>query len=149
MKDYYPEYIKIKAKHAKLLKTHQSLISRFQTERIEYKKLISQLSNEIRRSKGYKTYTDDDDIYHNIAHEFGVSRLEIHSPLRNRLLVNIRHALFYHYRNNKNMTTTAIGEMFNRDHSSVINGCNNVKSWLDHPKMYQNELNVLKVIQMS
>ena len=146
MKDFYPEYIKAKQKLTRLEKVHEQHRKKCRKEIREYQLLIHKMRHEIQLLKGYKP-DKIHGIYERILHEFGITENEIKSPMRDRPIVNIRHALFYYMRYSKNMNTIQIGAMFNRDHSSVINGCRKVENWLDMPQFYGEELQILKTIQ--
>ena len=86
------------------------------------------------------------ELYGKILNEYGITEDELKSPMRDRPIVNIRHAMFYYLRYRKNYSTIKIGSIFNRDHSSVINGCKKVENWLDMPQIYSNELNILELL---
>ncbi len=145
MKDYYPEYIAAKQKLTRLEKKHESLQKKYRTDMREYQVLIHKMRQEIHRLKGYKEFKHHD-MYGRILEEYGITEDEIKSSLRDRPIVNIRHAIFYYLRYSKNYNTCQIGAMFDRDHSSVIHGCKNVESWLDMPQIYAPELKILELI---
>ena len=147
-KDFYPDYIKAKTRLTKLQKTHENLLKARRKEIREYKLLIHKMRQEIHQLKG-GSIEKCADIYDRIMNEYGVSEQELKSPLRDRNIVNVRHALFYYLRYTKNMNTNQIGALFNRDHRTVINACKNVDAWLDVPQVYREELQILKTIDAT
>ncbi len=147
-KDFYPDYIKAKTRLTKLQKTHENLLKARRKEIREYKLLRHKMRQEIYQLKG-GSIEKCADIYDRIMNEYGVSEQELKSPLRDRNIVNVRHALFYYLRYTKNMNTNQIGALFNRDHSTVINACKNVDAWLDVPQVYREELQILKTIDAT
>ena len=147
-KDFYPDYIKAKTRLTKLQKTHENLLKARRKELREYKLLVHKMRQEIHQLKG-GSIEKCADIYERIMEEYGVSEQELKSPIRDRNIVNVRHALFYYLRYTKNMNTNQIGVLFNRDHSTVINACKNVDAWLDVPQVYRQELQILKTINAT
>jgi chromosomal replication initiation ATPase DnaA len=52
----------------------------------------------------------------------GFSRAELFGPSRNPVLSHSRHALWWLLRRDTKLSSTAIGLMFKRDHSTVLSG---------------------------
>ena len=145
MKDFYPEYIAAKQKLTRLEKQHENYKRKVRNEIREYQVTIHKMRHDIMRLQGNNPERCHE-LYGKILNEYGITEDELKSPMRDRPIVNIRHAMFYYLRYRKNYSTIKIGSIFNRDHSSVINGCKKVENWLDMPQIYRNELNILELL---
>ena len=145
MKDFYPEYIAAKQKLTRLEKQHENYKRKVRNEIREYQVTIHKMRHDIMRLQGQNPERCHE-LYGKILNEYGIIEDELKSPMRDRPIVNIRHAMFYYLRYRKNYSTIKIGSIFNRDHSSVINGCKKVENWLDMPQIYRNELNILELL---
>lgn len=145
MKDYYTEYLKAKKKLTRIEKIHDSHLKKSRQEIREYQMLVHRMRQEIHRLKGHQPEKCSD-LYERILDEYGISENELKSPLRDRPIVNIRHAIFYFLRYRKKYSLMEIATIFNRDHSTVINGCKRVEEWQDMPKIYAKELMILENI---
>jgi len=145
MKDFYPEYIAAKQKLTRLEKQHDNYKRKVRNEIREYQVTIHKMRHDIMRLQGQNPERCHE-LYGKILNEYGITEDELKSPMRDRPIVNIRHAMFYYLRYRKNYSTIKIGSIFNRDHSSVINGCKKVENWLDIPQVYREELTILELI---
>jgi len=145
MKDFYPEYIAAKQKLTRLEKQHENYKRKVRNEIREYQVTIHKMRHDIMRLQGQNPERCHE-LYGKILNEYGITEDELKSPMRDRPIVNIRHAMFYYLRYRKNYSTIKIGSIFNRDHSSVIHGCKVVENWLDMPQIYTNELNILELL---
>ncbi len=145
MKDFYPEYIAAKQKLTRLEKQHDNYKRKVRNEIREYQVTIHKMRHDMMRLQGQNPERCQE-LYGRILNEYGITEDELKSPMRDRPIVNIRHAMFYFLRYRKNYSTIKIGSIFNRDHSSVINGCKKVENWLDMPQIYRNELNILEIL---
>ena len=145
MKDYYPEYIAAKQKLTRLEKQHENYQRKVRNQMREYQVTIHKMRHEILKLKGHNV-EQCHELYARILNEYGITEDELKSPMRDRSIVNVRHALFYYLRHRRNFSTVKIGSIFNRDHSSVINGCKRVENWLDIPQVYREELTILELI---
>ena len=145
MKDFYPEYIAAKQKLTRLEKQHNNYKRKVRNEIREYQVTIHKMRHDMMRLQGQNPERCHE-LYGRILNEYGITEDELKSPMRDRQIVNIRHAMFYFLRYRKNYSTIKIGSIFNRDHSSVINGCKKVENWLDMPQIYRNELNILEIL---
>tara|TARA_S200002703_G_scaffold83585_1_gene72017 strand:+ start:513 stop:977 length:465 start_codon:yes stop_codon:yes gene_type:complete len=145
MKDFYPEYIAAKQKLTRLEKQHDNYQRKVRNEIREYQVTIHKMRHDMMRLQGQNPERCHE-LYGRILNEYGITEDELKSPMRDRPIVNIRHAMFYYLRYRKNYSTIKIGSIFNRDHSSVINGCKKVENWLDMPQIYRNELNILEIL---
>ena len=145
MKDFYPEYIAAKQKLTRLEKQHENYKRKVRNEIREYQVTIHKMRHDIMRLQGNNPERCHE-LYGKILNEYGITEDQLKSPMRDRPIVNIRHAMFYYLRYRKNYSTIKIGSIFNRDHSSVINGCKKVENWLDMPQIYRNELNILELL---
>ena len=145
MKDYYPEYIAAKQKLTRLEKQHDNYKRKVRNEIREYQVTIHKMRHDMMRLQGQNPERCHE-LYGRILNEYGITEDELKSPMRDRSIVNVRHALFYYLRHRKNFSTVKIGSIFNRDHSSVINGCKRVENWLDIPQVYREELTILDLI---
>ena len=145
MKDFYPEYIAAKQTLTRLEKQHDNYKRKVRNEIREYQGTIHKMRHDMMRLQGQNPERCHE-LYGRILNEYGITEDELKSPMRDRPIVNIRHAMFYFLRYRKNYSTIKIGSIFNRDHSSVINGCKKVENWLDMPQIYRNELNILEIL---
>lgn len=64
-----------------------------------------------------------------VSHQFGVSKEQMQGKARYRNIVEARHTAMVLMREQGNLTLKAIGEVMNRDHSSVIHALDNVDNW--------------------
>lgn len=64
---------------------------------------------------------------------------------RDRMSVIIRKCIFYSMRKN-GFTYKRIGEMFNRDHSTVVHGISSVEDWIGYPASFKEETYILKSV---
>ena len=69
----------------------------------------------------------------NLAAEFGYSFEKITGRSRGAKIVRARHACFWQLRN-MGYSLTNIGGIFNRDHTSVINGCRRIDELINEGK---------------
>ena len=148
MKDFYPEYIAAKQKLTRLEKQHDNYKRKVRNEIREYQVTIHKMRHDMMRLQGQNPERCHE-LYGRILNEYGITEDELKSPMRDRPIVNIRRAMFYFLRYRKNYSTIKIGSIFNRDHSSVINGCKKVENWLDMPQIYRNELNILEILDVA
>ena len=144
-KDYYPEYIAAKTKLTRTEKKFSDMKRDFYKKKKQYERTIQQLRNELVRIKG-GTIDGCENIYDSILENFGITEDELKGRCRQRHIMNIRHALFYHMRYERNLTLTQIGKLFDRDHSTIINAVKNVEAWLDVPQIFKEELQILEII---
>ncbi len=144
-KDFYPEYIAAKTKLTRTEKKFSDIKRDFYKKKKQYERTIQQLRNELVRIKG-GTIDGCENIYDSILENFGITEDELKGRCRQRHIMNIRHALFYHMRYERNLTLTQIGKLFDRDHSTIINAVKNVEAWLDVPQIFKEELQILEII---
>jgi uncharacterized Fe-S cluster-containing radical SAM superfamily enzyme len=62
---------------------------------------------------------------------------------RNREDVNIRFMLFYMLKQNTKMRLKEIGKVFDKDHTTVINGCKKHEAYYENEEIYRNNYNKL------
>lgn len=92
-------------------------------------------------------------IKHYQLEAIGINNVEalktiIKSPNRTRIIVDIRKILMYSYKL-KGLTTTSIGRMFNRDHSTVIHAMNTVKDLLSYPEHKDVKKGIENLLKMN
>jgi hypothetical protein len=66
---------------------------------------------------------------------------QLNTPSRKQEIVSKRYYLYNYMYENRNMTTTMIGQYFNRDHSTVVHGIQEHKYWY-----HRKDQNYLKMI---
>lgn len=62
---------------------------------------------------------------------------------RDRMSVIIRKCIFYSMRKS-GLSFKRIGQMFNRDHSTVVHGVSSVNDWIEYPTSFREETYILK-----
>lgn len=72
---------------------------------------------------------------------FRVSIGDLKSKKRHRGIVDCRKAFFYLVKKNTNLTNSAIGEFFNRDHSTVIFSVKACEDLISIDKEFKNKFN--------
>lgn len=84
-------------------------------------------------------FTDDEILYvaeniiDSVCKYFNVTPKELRMRKRNRELVDPRHICMYLIKMKTNMQVTKIGDLFDRDHTTVLHGVKSVKNQLTHP----------------
>ena len=89
------------------------------------------------------TSSDAAEFVANYVSKYNISFSQITSKSHLRDYVTIRNCLYVFLRK-KNMTLSEIGEVFNRDHTTVINGIKKVKIW-GHFDDYKNHIKNLEI----
>ncbi|MCR5323472.1 MAG: chromosomal replication initiator protein DnaA [Lachnospiraceae bacterium] len=85
-----------------------------------------------------------------VAEHFNINTDEIMSRKRNSRVVIPRHIAMYIIRKYNNISQTEIGNIFNRDHASVINALNNVEAELSTNRDFKaNYENILKKLNLE
>ena len=70
-----------------------------------------------------------------------IREYQLNTPSRKQEIVSKRYYLYNYMYENRNMTTTMIGQYFNRDHSTVVHGIQEHKYWY-----HRKDQNYLKMI---
>ena len=88
-----------------------------------------------------------DEVLEIVCGYFGVTREQIISHKRTRNLVLSRHICFFVLRHRFNLTLNEIGQLFRRDHTTIMHGLKNVNDGIfckdmrmDHLKYLNNEI---------
>lgn len=78
-----------------------------------------------------------DFILNQVRRAFGVINLSTKS--RNRELVEARHAAMFLIRKHTSLSLTEAGQLFNRDHATVLHAIKNVKNLIETDKAFRNK----------
>lgn len=78
--------------------------------------------------------------YFNLTHE------ALKGKCRSKELVHARHVIFYFIRRHTSMTLKSTGQLFNRDHTTVIHGLENLNDIMDTEPVVKSEVEHLEAI---
>ncbi|MFA5562509.1 MAG: chromosomal replication initiator protein DnaA [Eubacteriales bacterium] len=84
-----------------------------------------------------------DKILHAVSRKYGVSVEDIKGKKRHENIVSARHLCVYLVRKQTSLPLTAIGEIFERDHSTILSSIKNVEEQLKQTKHMEGELEEL------
>ncbi|MFA5562540.1 MAG: chromosomal replication initiator protein DnaA [Eubacteriales bacterium] len=84
-----------------------------------------------------------DKILHAVSRKYGVSVEDIKGKKRHENIVSARHLCVYLVRKQTSLPLTAIGEIFERDHSTILSSIKNVEEQLRQTKHMEGELEEL------
>lgn len=73
---------------------------------------------------------DPQDVIAKVCESYGTPRAYVFSKTRDSEVVFVRHVLFYMLHDEGKMTSVSIGTLFDRDHASVLHGCQKIKARL-------------------
>ena len=86
-----------------------------------------------------------DSIVNDVCQEYGVNFLDLITPCRKRELIEPRHVIMYVLKTFKLLSFEQIGQLFNRDHSTVVHARKAVENQRFADKNY--EIRIVKLIQ--
>lgn len=84
-----------------------------------------------------------DTVFNVLESYYGRSKKELLGRTRKQPISRIRQAAMYFIRRNTSMTLEDIGELFGRDHTTVVHAIRRVNQFLTHPDL-EKELNELE-----
>ncbi len=112
----------------------EGVINLINAHRALYKKAISdeEIENIVREAviKSNESIPTPDAIIAEVARFFGYEEDAIRGPGRSRQIVNARNIAIYLIRNITGLTTTDIGKIFGRDHSTAVHSLDQVNAKL-------------------
>lgn len=85
-------------------------------------------------------------IMNEVAEAYGITLDDLRSKSRVARLATARAVACYLLRHHLNMSTNEVGRLVFRDHSSVTYSCRRIESFYLWPKMYANDLIIIKDI---
>lgn len=80
-------------------------------------------------------------IFNSIEKKYGISKEDIQSKKRTESITSSRHIAAYLIRNLTDYPFAKIGELLNRDHTTVISSCAAVEEKMKKDNRYENEIN--------
>jgi chromosomal replication initiation ATPase DnaA len=83
-------------------------------------------------------------VFHEVKNEYGVSATQMRNKTRVSFIREARQVFTQLMREHSSMTTTDIGRLVNRDHSTVIATTKAVGRELDTNKVYRNRYSKIK-----
>lgn len=125
MKDYYPEYIKVKSQLARQKVSYQNKISALENE---IKRLRNQIAKPFKPKMSNATMQE---VLDAVCHSTGILPDEIISKCRKIEYVRARHLFCYVCARHLRLPLTKIGLFIERDHSSVIHARQQYQDFLD------------------
>lgn len=84
-----------------------------------------------------------------VADAYDVTEEDILSRRRFARLATARAAACYLLRKHFAMSTTEVGRMVRRTHAAVIMSCRKVEGFFRWPKMYSNDIAIIKLIEKT
>lgn len=101
--------------------------------------------------KGLSTFEKKvvDETFRILEDEVGFDREMITSRSRKLEVVSARYVAMYVVRRLTKLSLTSIGEVFDRDHSSIIHALDNVQVWFEAPNRYIPEMIMLQKVTTS
>lgn len=91
-------------------------------------------------SDGEPTSVTVDKVLSAVTSKYGIDREELFSKKRNSEIVKARNVSIYMIKTLTDMTLVAIGRMFNRDHSTIVNSLSNVEKEIRTNPEYSHEI---------
>jgi chromosomal replication initiation ATPase DnaA len=83
-------------------------------------------------------------VFHEVKKEYGVSALQMRNKTRISFIREARQVFTQLMREHSSMTTTDIGKLVNRDHSTVVITTKTVGKELDTNRAYRNRYSKMK-----
>ena len=90
-----------------------------------------------------KTEVTVDRIMSIIAQKYSISANDLKNRNKSADVANARHKCVYLVRTLTDLSTTQIGRIFDRDHSTILNSIKNVKFEIENDAMFEREMNEL------
>ena len=82
-----------------------------------------------------------DTVLNDVAHAFNVTKKEMTSKSRKKEFVEARHVAMYLIHKKLNRTQEATGEIFDRDHSTVVHALKKVNNIMETEKDFRRTVN--------
>ncbi len=73
-----------------------------------------------------------DNIIADVCEVYGIELCDLMSNRRHRILVEPRQVLFYILHKKMNIPCVKVGKMFNKNHTTVLHGANNIKVFMEN-----------------
>ena len=87
-----------------------------------------------------------DETFKILEVESGFTREMITSKSRKTEVVSARYVAMYVVKKMTKLSLASIGEVFDRDHSSIIHALDNVQVWFESPKRYIPEMIMIQKV---
>ncbi len=116
----------------------ESLLYKFKSsEEIKGQRMTMEMAlEEIKDKKATQQSCDFDFILDSVGESFGVARKDLLSGKRTMVIAEARHVAMYVLKEKMQMSLMKVGELFNRDHTSVIYAVARIKKQLNEdPKI--------------
>lgn len=85
-----------------------------------------------------------DNLIKRICESFNVSKKELMSKRRFRPFVDARNVGMYILHKHYNLSSTAVGKVFGKDHSTVLHACKSIEGFIEFDKELKQKINYLK-----
>jgi chromosomal replication initiation ATPase DnaA len=85
-----------------------------------------------------------DNLIKRICESFNVSKKELMSKRRFRPFVDARNVGMYILHKHYNLSSTAAGKVFGKDHSTVLHACKSIEGFIEFDKELKQKINYLK-----
>ena len=91
-------------------------------------------------SGGEPTSVTVDKVLSAVSNKYQIDRDELFSKKRNSEIVKARNVSIYLIKTLTDMTLVAIGRMFNRDHSTIVNSLSNIEKEIRSSAEFAHEI---------